>query len=114
MSDSKELDRVREQIDTLDQQIQELINRRASCAEQVAEIKTAEVAAARERGESPQEVLFYRPEREAQVLNRIKERNAGPLPADSMAGIFREIMSACWARKALSPRRRPSSILATR
>ncbi len=97
MSDSKNLDKVRAEIDDLDRQIQELINRRADCAEQVADIKMAEVAAARERGETPEEVLFYRPEREAQVLNRIKERNAGPLPPDSMAGIFREIMSACLA-----------------
>lgn len=97
MSDSKDLDQVRAQIDALDRQIQDLINQRASCAEQVADIKMAEVVAARERGESPREVLFYRPEREAQVLNRIKERNTGPLPPDSMAGVFREIMSACLA-----------------
>jgi chorismate mutase/prephenate dehydratase len=97
MSDTKNLDQVREEIDALDQQIQDLINRRAVCAEEVAEIKMAEAAAAQQRGESAEQVLFYRPEREAQVLNRIKARNTGPLPPNSMAGIFREIMSACLA-----------------
>ncbi len=39
----------------------------------------------------------YRPEREAQVLLRIKERNPGPLSGETVALIFREIMSACLA-----------------
>ena len=67
MSDSKDLDQVRTEIDNIDRQIQELINRRAGCAQQVADIKMAEVAASGECGEAAQEVLFYRPEREAQV-----------------------------------------------
>ena len=39
----------------------------------------------------------YRPEREAQVLRRIKERNPGPLAGETVALLFREIMSACLA-----------------
>jgi chorismate mutase/prephenate dehydratase len=97
MSAPKDLDSVRAEIDALDQQIQTLINRRAEWAQQVADIKMAEVAAARQRGEPAPEPVFYRPEREAQVLNRIKDRNSGPLPADNVAHIFREIMSACLA-----------------
>jgi chorismate mutase/prephenate dehydratase len=97
MSDEKDLDKVREQIDSIDRQLQELINRRAGCAQEVADIKLAEVMAARERGEEDQEVVYYRPEREAQVLNRIKERNEGPLAGENVALIFREIMSACLA-----------------
>jgi chorismate mutase/prephenate dehydratase len=97
MSDNKDLHQVREQIDNIDQQIQELINRRAGCAQDVADIKLAEAAAARERGEEEQEVVYYRPEREAQVLNRIKDRNQGPLAGENVALIFREIMSACLA-----------------
>lgn len=38
---------------------------------------------------------MYRPEREAQVLRRIKELNQGPLPDEMAARLFREIMSAC-------------------
>jgi chorismate mutase/prephenate dehydratase len=91
------LDDVRSEIDSIDQQIQSLISRRARCAQQVADIKLAEVAAAREAGDATQEVQFYRPEREAQVLERIKSRDEGPLPSDNVAFIFREIMSACLA-----------------
>lgn len=97
MSDSKDLDQVRVEIDAIDREIQELINRRAGCAQQVAEIKMEEIAEARERGESGEEPVFYRPEREAQVLNRIKQRNDGPLAGENVAFIFREIMSACLA-----------------
>ena len=97
MSKEKDLDQVREEIDNIDQAIQELINRRARCAKDVADIKQEEVLEARERGEFEQEAVFYRPEREAQVLNRIKDRNAGPLPGENVAHIFREIMSACLA-----------------
>jgi chorismate mutase/prephenate dehydratase len=53
--------------------------------------------AARERGESDREVVYYRPEREAQVLRRIIERDSGPLDGSTVAHVFREIMSACLA-----------------
>lgn len=92
-----DLKKVRDQIDSIDLEIQSLINRRAGCAQQVAEIKMEEVEAARVAGEPDTEVLFYRPEREAQVLNKIMERNEGPLEAKHIAHIFREIMSACLA-----------------
>jgi chorismate mutase/prephenate dehydratase len=97
MSEDKDLDQVRVEIDSIDQQIQELISQRARCAQDVADIKTAEAQAAKARGEVEQEAVFYRPEREAQVLNRIKDRNEGPLAGENVALIFREIMSACLA-----------------
>ncbi|MEE2731497.1 MAG: prephenate dehydratase [Pseudomonadota bacterium] len=91
MSDSKPtLETLRDTIDQLDQQIQELINQRAHCAQQVADVKQGAMA----EGEK---ALFYRPEREAQVLRRVMERNVGPLGDESMARLFREIMSACLA-----------------
>ncbi len=97
MTDSRDLDQVRADIDAIDQEIQALISRRAECAQRVADIKMAEVQAARERGEADTEVVFYRPEREAQVLTRIIERNQGPLAGETVAHIFREVMSACLA-----------------
>ena len=52
----------------------------------------------KQRYVSPGEsVVFYRPEREAQVLRKVMERNKGPLPNESMARLFREIMSQCLA-----------------
>ncbi|NND67329.1 MAG: prephenate dehydratase [Halioglobus sp.] len=94
MADDRDLDQVRADIDALDQEIQALINRRAACAQRVADIKLAEAS---ERGESGEDVVYYRPEREAQVLERIIERNSGPLDGVTVAHIFREIMSACLA-----------------
>ena len=40
---------------------------------------------------------FYRPEREAEVLRMVQERNHGPLDDETIAHLFRELMSACLA-----------------
>ncbi len=90
-SDEQKLAKIRQQIDTLDQQIHTLLNQRAECAMAVAEVKQAAVS---EGGTPP---VFYRPEREAQVLRSVIDRNEGPLLGDQVAHIFREIMSACLA-----------------
>ncbi len=87
MSDEKQLADIRDRIDTIDQQIQDLLNARAEAAQEVARIKLA----------SDPDAVFYRPEREAQVLRMVKERNKGPLDAESVALLFREIMSICLA-----------------
>ncbi|MDP4916659.1 MAG: chorismate mutase, partial [Haliea sp.] len=97
MTDTRDLDQVRADIDAIDRDIQGLIQRRARCAQRVAEIKLDEVLAMGQRGEAIPEVVYYRPEREAQVLRRIIERNPGPLEGTAVAYIFREIMSACLA-----------------
>jgi chorismate mutase/prephenate dehydratase len=95
--DRRSLEQVRADIDRIDRQIQQLIAERAECARRVADIKIGEVLEARRRGEPDAEVVFYRPEREAQVLQRIIDRNDGPLQGETVAYIFREIMSACLA-----------------
>lgn len=92
-----ELQRIRDDIDVIDRQIQELLNRRAACAQQVAEVKRAELLANGGSAEAASQMSFYRPEREAQVLRAVMARNAGPLPAAEVAHVFREIMSACLA-----------------
>ena len=100
MSDSPTLEALREDIDALDRQIQQMINQRARCAVQVAEVKQGASESARadsSESAAPGEVMFYRPEREAQVLRNVMERNTGPLDDAVMATIFREIMSACLA-----------------
>ncbi|MGB0466395.1 MAG: prephenate dehydratase [Pontibacterium sp.] len=90
MSDQeKELGVLRQQIDAIDKQIHHLLNDRARCAQQVAEVKL------KYQGET--DVVFYRPEREAQVLRRVMDRNDGPLPDKAVAGLFREVMSVCLA-----------------
>ena len=87
---SLNLEQLRSDIDSVDQQIQNLLNRRAGLAEAVAKAKFA-------TEENP---VFYRPEREAQVLRKVMERNEGPLSDATMARLFREIMSACLALEA--------------
>ncbi len=82
----RELDRLRQRIDELDEQLQALMNERAACAKQVAQVKS-----------SSGEAVFYRPEREAEILRRIRQRNTGPLPDDQVVRLFRELMSACLA-----------------
>jgi chorismate mutase/prephenate dehydratase len=66
----QELKALRLRIDSLDEKVLELISERARCAQEVARVKMASLA----EGEVP---VFYRPEREAQVLKRVMERNKG-------------------------------------
>jgi chorismate mutase/prephenate dehydratase len=84
-----DLSQVREQIDGIDRQIQELIAQRAQWAHQVGKAK-GKLAAA---------VDYYRPEREAQVLRRVVDRNDGPLADEVLVRLFREVMSACLAQQ---------------
>jgi len=84
-----DLGTIRKRIDAVDRQIQELINERARFAQQVG-ISKGELAAA---------VDYYRPEREAEVLRGVLERNEGPLRDEEMLRLFREIMSACLAQQ---------------
>ncbi|MES2353990.1 MAG: prephenate dehydratase [Pseudomonadota bacterium] len=79
---SDRLSELRTQIDALDADILKLINQRAAHAHEIGQIKQGAV---------------YRAEREAQVLRRIKDLNAGPLTDEAAARLFREIMSACLA-----------------
>jgi len=90
-NDLGSLAELRDKIDSIDEQIGDLISERAKCALQVGAIKKAENPAAGE----PQ--TYYRADREAQVLRRAMERNQGPLPDEEFARLFREIMSACLA-----------------
>lgn len=91
-----ELDKLRQQIDGIDAQLQALISQRAFCAQKVAAVKLKEFEQQNGKADLSQ-VMFYRPEREAQVLRKVMERNQGPLDAQTIAHIFREIMSACLA-----------------
>ncbi len=83
------LAQVRSRIDAIDRDIQKLIAERAEFARLVGQVKGPLRAA----------VDYYRPEREAQVLRMVKERNQGPLSNEEMLRLFREIMSACLAQQ---------------
>jgi len=77
---------LRHKIDGLDEKIQTLINERARLALAIAETKQQE-------GSNN----FYRPEREAEVLRKVMARHQGPLSEETVARLFRELMSACLA-----------------
>jgi chorismate mutase/prephenate dehydratase len=77
-----ELDRLREAIDRIDDEILRNVSERAKLARAIGTLKVGQA---------------YRPEREAAVLTRIKAANPGPLGAETVATLFREIMSACLA-----------------
>ncbi|MHB1676510.1 MAG: prephenate dehydratase [Sulfuriferula sp.] len=79
---AEDLQQLRAHIDAIDEQVLALINLRAQHAQAVGRLKNGTI---------------YRPEREAQVLRRIKELNTGPLAGETVARLFREIMSACLA-----------------
>ena len=74
---------LRADIDAVDRELLTLLNRRAALAQAVGEVKREHAMPA------------FRPEREAAVIEGLKQRNPGPLPATSVAPIWREIMSAC-------------------
>ena len=88
---SESLADLRVQIDSLDQQLLSLLNERAHVAELVGEVK--------KREGTP----FFRPDRVAQVIEKMKKSNGGPLKDLHVAAIWREIMSACLALE--SPQR---------
>ncbi|MEM8783630.1 MAG: chorismate mutase, partial [Planctomycetota bacterium] len=78
---------LRERIDTLDAQIVELLNQRAGVVVEVGQVK-------RDAGEA---VPIYAPDREQQVLAKIKAHNQGPLPDRCLDAIWRELMSGSFA-----------------
>ncbi len=88
---SPELAQLRQAIDSLDHRLLQLLNERARVAEQVGEVKKREGS------------TFFRPDRVAQVIEKIKAANPGPLKGAHVAAIWREIMSACLALE--SPQR---------
>jgi len=79
---------LRGKIDAVDERIQALIAERAGLAKEVGVLKGLK-----------QTVEYYRPEREAQVLRKVVDRNDGPLRDEEMVRLFRELMSACLAQE---------------
>ncbi len=81
MSES-ELENPRKEIDRIDQEMVRLLNQRAEMALEIA----------RRKAESKTDVFL--PDREQQVINNILAANAGPLKAEQIRSIYREVFSA--------------------
>lgn len=81
----KDLKPLRDQIDAIDAQLLDLLNQRAKLAQDVGKVK------------DEKNLPVFRPEREAQVLRGLAERNKGPMATEDLQTIYREVMSACRA-----------------
>src|SRR5688572_21993699 len=75
-----DIEKLRREIDALDDELVALVQRRAGLAQKIGSLKHGAPA--------------YRPEREAEILKRIASKT-GLLPSDRMIAVFREIISAC-------------------
>jgi chorismate mutase/prephenate dehydratase len=72
---------LRTQIDKLDLQILKLVNERASVAAEIGKLKNDQASE------------VFSPAREEEVLHNVLEANKGPLDAQTVRAIFREVMS---------------------
>jgi chorismate mutase/prephenate dehydratase len=77
-----ELGKLRKQIDEIDDEILNLLNKRANIVLDIAHIKRNENA------------KYYSPEREREILERLTGTNKGPFPNETLKVIYREILSA--------------------
>jgi chorismate mutase / prephenate dehydratase len=83
LSRTESVDVLRKKIDQIDAKVVDLLNDRASLAQRIGHSKSR----------SNKEV--YAPQREKEVLERVCELNRGPLPAQVICAVFREIISGC-------------------
>ena len=79
------LEDLRNRIDKIDQQLVELLNERARVVIEIGKLK------------SKTDAPIYAPDREKQVLTKVKSANKGPLPDRTLVAIWRELMSGSFA-----------------
>jgi chorismate mutase len=70
----------RKKIDDMDEQIVELINKRAEAAKAIGDIK-------KQAG-----LPVYEPQREKDVFEHVKQLNKGPLPDSEMIAVFERLI----------------------
>jgi chorismate mutase-like protein len=73
----------RRKIDEIDNKLVELFNERSKCAIEIGKIKHA------------QELRVYDPEREREILRRVKQSNGGPLDDESLQRLFERVIDEC-------------------
>ena len=78
----KKASALRNKIDNINDQIQDLLNERANLSLKIGEIKS--------KNEHP----AYHPDREAEILQHIIERNQGPLQNKDLVRIFKAILAS--------------------
>ena len=93
MVKENQLSSLRDEIDKIDDMLLNLLSERAALTQEVGRLKK----------DSGSEVEYYRPDREAKIMRRLKGANKGPLTDESLVHLMREVISACLScEKALS------------
>ena len=73
----------RRKIDEIDRQLVQLLNERSQCAIEIGKIK------------HDLNMRVYDPEREREILRRIKETNDGPLDDEGLQRLFERVIDEC-------------------
>lgn len=79
------LEKLRREIDRIDDQILSSLNKRIEIVKEIGELKQAN------------NIVAYHPDREKEVYSRLKEKNKGSFPDRALEAVYREIMSASLA-----------------
>lgn len=77
------LSELRVEIDTINQDILKLLNKRAEVVLEIGKLK------------KENSMKVYDPSREKEIENKLVQMNTGPMPDESVIKIFRVIISAC-------------------
>jgi chorismate mutase-like protein len=73
----------RVRIDEIDRKLLELLNERTGCVIEIGKLKKA------------QNVRVYDPERERDILRRMKAENKGPLDEEGLQRLFERVIDEC-------------------
>jgi len=73
----------RKRIDEIDRKLLDLLNERTRCVIEVGKIKKAK------------NLRIYDPEREREILRRMKEQNCGPLDEEGLQRLFERVIDEC-------------------
>ena len=88
---SKEIQRLRKQVDRIDRSLLRLLQQRTSLSGEIGQTKRRHCAE------------IYVPDRERELLARVEEIGGGRLPAGALNAIYREIMSSSRAAQGQPP-----------
>jgi chorismate mutase/prephenate dehydratase len=80
-----ELERLRQDIDRIDEKMVELLNQRAAIVVRIGELK------------KQTNIPIYAPDREKMILEKVRRLNKGPLPDRCLDAVWRELMSGSFA-----------------
>ncbi|MCL1908529.1 MAG: chorismate mutase [Holophagaceae bacterium] len=83
---SPSIETLRDKIDSIDDQVLELLNQRAEIVMEVGKLKIAI---------RPHNPSMRMASREKSILKRLEEKNTGPFPFSSIKLIFKDIFKMC-------------------